>query len=220
MENQIISPQILFIAVGLIFLSVILMHLLKKSAYAIYLYILQSFMISLLLIYSAVKGRMIDLLIVAIIVFVVKVFAAPSYFLRLVKKLDLQFPTFSYLNTPATLAVLAMITATTHFGVFRSLGTLNIVNEKSILAAFSAMLISLFLIINRKGAFSQMIGVLALENSIVAFIFAAGLEQGPGLELGILFDICVWIVIATFFLSNIHKKFDTLDVTAMTHLKG
>jgi hydrogenase-4 membrane subunit HyfE len=218
--EQIISPQILFIAEALILLSVISMHLMRKSVYVVYLYISQSLVVSLLLIYSAFTGNVISLLAVAILVLIVKVLIAPRFFLRLIKKLKLQFSTNSYLNMSVTLVVLAVITAATHSKVFQTLGTLTPVNEKALLASFSAMFISLFLIINRKGAFSQMIGVLSLENSIVAFIFAAGLEQGPGLELGIIFDIFVWIVIATFFISNIYKKFDTLDVTVMTHLKG
>jgi len=76
------------------------------------------------------------------------------------------------------------------------------------------------MIINRKGALSQMIGVLSLENSIVSFAFTAGLEQKPGLELGITFDIFVWIIIATVFVSMVYKKFKTLDVTEMSRLKG
>lgn len=220
MEHQTITPQILFIAEALIFLSVILMHLTKKSIYVVYLYITQSLVVSLLLIYSAFTDKLISLLAVAILVLIIKVIIAPRFFLRLTKKLKLQFATNSYLNMSATLVLLATITAATHSRVFQALVTLAPINEKALLASFSAMFVSLFLIINRKGAFSQMIGVLSLENSIVAFIFAAGLEQGPGLELGIIFDIFVWIVIATFFISNIYKKFDTLDVTVMTHLKG
>ena len=92
-------------------------------------------------------------------------------------------------------------------------------NEHTLLLAVAMMLISVFLIINRKGALSQMIGVLSLENGIVSFACLAGLEQTPGLQLGIIFDILVWVIIATVFASMVYKQYGSLDVTAMTHLK-
>lgn len=220
MENQIIFPPALFIIETIIFLSVILMHLFKNNVYVVYLYVIESLMISLLLIYSAVSDSQNALLAVAILVFVVKVIIAPRFFLRLIKKLNLTRPAKSYLSLPVTLIVLTAITVATHSKTFNALTSLSPLNEKALLISFSAIFTSLFLIINRKGAFSQMIGVLSIENAIVAFIFAAGLSQGPGLELGVLFDIFVWIVIATFFITNIYKKFETLNVTVMTNLKG
>lgn len=220
MEHQIISPQTLYAVEMIIFLSVILMHLFKKNIYVVYLYVVESLIVSLLLIYSAFAESQITLLAVAVLVFAIKVIAAPGFFLKLIKKLNLTRPAKSYLSLPATLIVLAIITVATHSKIFETLISLAPLNEKALLISFSAIFVSLFLIINRKGAFSQMIGVLSLENAIVAFIFAAGLSQGPGLELGVLFDIFVWIVIATFFITNISKKFDTLNVTVMTNLKG
>lgn len=218
--EQIINPQILFIAEVLIFLSVISMHLTKKRIPIIYFYMIQSFVISLLLVYSAFKGSSIPLIAVAVVIFVVKVIVAPMYFLHLIKRYKLQFSAGSYLNLSATLLVLAIITAMTNSRVFQPLLTLAPANEKALLSAFAAMFISLFLIINRKGAFSQIMGVLSLENSVFAFVFAAGLGQGPWLELSLVFDIFLWIIIASVFVSMIYKKFDTLDVTVMTHLKG
>jgi hydrogenase-4 component E len=218
--EQLIAPQILSIAELLIFLSVIAMHLAKKSIYAVYFYTAQSILISLLLIISAASNNSAPLLLVAVIIFIVKALIAPGFFMKLIKKHRLKFSASTYLNLPMTLAGLTLITAATYSKFFDPLVTLNPTNESAILTSVAVMFISLFLIINRKGALSQMIGVLSLENAIVSFAFAAGFEQGPGLELGIIFDIFVWIIIATVFVSMIYKKFETLDVTEMTHLKG
>jgi len=45
------------------------------------------------------------------------------------------------------------------------------------------------------------------------------LEQSPTLQLGIIFDIAVWIVISTVFTSMIYQHFGSLDVTEMKSLK-
>ena len=80
------------------------------------------------------------------------------------------------------------------------------------------MLLSIFLTINRKSALSQIIGILSLENSIVAFAIFAGLEQSPSLQIGILFDISIWLTIATAFISMIYAHFGSLDITSMKNL--
>jgi len=66
---------------------------------------------------------------------------------------------------------------------------------------------------------SQIIGILSLENTIVAFTIFAGLEQSASLQIGIIFDIFVWLIIATVFVSMIYKHFGSLDVTSMKTLK-
>jgi len=219
MEHQII-PQILFMADLAIFFLVILMHLAAKNVAVTYLYAAQSLLVSLLLIYSSYSNHSFSLLAVAFLIFAVKVLIAPSFFLKLINKHQLQLTASNYLSLPLTLVGIGAITTLTHSRFFAPLSTLSPANQNALLITIAAMFISLFLIINRKGILSQMIGVLSLENSIVAFVFAAGLEQGPGLELGIIFDVFVWIIIATVFVSMVYKKFNTLDVTVMNDLKG
>ena len=62
-------------------------------------------------------------------------------------------------------------------------------------------------------------GVLSLENSIMAFGLFSMIDQSLLLEMGIIFSISVWIIIATVFISMIYKHFGSLDVTKMKHLK-
>lgn len=211
--------QPLFFFEVLIFLSVIFMHLSKKSTSVIYLYMAQSFIVTILLFSSFVKDLSFILLLVAVLIFGIKVVIAPYFFFGLIKKHQLKFSSSTYLNSPTALIVLAVLTAVTYSHLFRPLAVISPYNENSLLLAVATMFVSIFLMINRKGALSQMIGVLSLENGIVSFVFFAGLEQSPGLEIGILFDILVWVIIATVFASMIYKQFGSLDVSVMKNLK-
>lgn len=219
MEQQIL-PQFLFLADLIVFLSVVSIHLTGKTVSVVYSYAIQSLVVVSLLFYSAVVNHSVSLLIVALLIFVVKVVIAPRYFLRLLKKHQVRSTENNYLNMPVTLAVIAAITMLTHTKFFQPLVLLAPLNQNALLISVAAIFISLILIINRRGALSQMVGILCLENSIFSFFFAAGLGQGPGLELGIVFDVLVWILIAATFISMVYRKFGTLDVTAMTDLKG
>ncbi len=200
-------------AVGGMFLSVIFMHLTKRSSWAVNFYAVQSLLVVLLLAGSVTREFSWLLVVATIAVFVVKVGVAPRFFSQLIKQHEVKFSASTYLSGPMTLIALAGLTAFAHARYFLPLTTLAPTQSNTILLTFSLMLISLFLIINRKGALSQMAGILSLENAIVAFAAVSGLEQTPALQLGIVFDIFIWIIIATVFAGKMHQKFGTLDVS-------
>ncbi len=200
---------------ALVFTSVIFMHLSKKSSFVVSLYAVQSFIITVFLFSAAVNKASLSLIIIACLVFAVKVVAVPYFFRKLIKRHQLMFSASTYLSEPLTLAVLAIIAALTHSRLFRPLAALSVENADALFLAAAAMLISVFLLINRKGVLSQMVGILSLENAIVSFAFLAGLEESPGLQLGIIFDIAIWMAIASIFASMIYRKFGSLDATTL-----
>lgn len=203
----------------LMFLSVVSMHLTRRNSSLIILYAAQSLIISVALFRSSFQELSLMLMLVALITFAVKVILAPYFFFGLIKKHQLQFSVSTQLNAPMTFIVLAALTAFSFSHLFQPLAILAPDNEKTLLLAMAMMFVSIFLIINRKGALSQMIGILSLENSIVSFAYVAGLESAAGPKIGILFDILVWVVIATVFASMIYKHFGSLDVSEMNQLR-
>ena len=158
-------------------------------------------------------------MLVALITLAVKVILAPYFFFGLIKKHRLQFSVSTQLNAPLTLIVLAALAAFSFSHIFRPLAILAPDNERTLLLAMAMMFVSIFLIINRKGALSQMAGILSMENAIVSFAYVAGLESTAGPKIGILFDLLVWVIIATVFASMIYKHFGSLDVSEMNQLR-
>jgi hydrogenase-4 component E len=214
-----LNQQTLLVLATVIFSAAVLLHLTKKNTSAVRLYLVQSSAIAVLLI-SSLFDRLSPLLILAIVATVaVKIVVAPYFFYGLIRKHELKFSVSTYLNTPVTLAMIAGILALTQSDFFTPLAVLASSGEKMLRLAFATILISLFLSINRRGALSQVLGILSLENGIVAFALFAGLEQSPGFQLGITFNILIWVIIATAFASMIFSKFGSLDVTTMKKLK-
>lgn len=213
-----VAPEILYTLETIIFTSIVLLHLVKKNSTAIFLYIAQSLSIAILLFISSFEEMSVLLLVAIVSTVVVKVIIAPYFFFKLIKKHTLTFSVSTFWNMPMTLLIIAGITALTHASFFQPLTLLTPSGKDFILISFSTILISLFLIINRKGALSQMLGILSLENGIVSFALFAGLEQSPALQLGITFNISIWIIIGTVFVSMIYKKYGSLDVTNMKDL--
>ncbi len=201
-----------------VFTSVAILHLIKKNHLAVWWYVVQSSAVVILLLSSAVKAPSFLAFIAIIATIGVKIIIAPYFFFELIKKHQLKFSVTTYLNMPLTLFVIAVLGAITRTDFFWPLGQLAGSNTNACFIAFSAIAISLFLIVNRKGALSQMLGVLSLENSIVTFALFAGLEQSPALQLGITFDILLWVTISAVFISMLYKHFGTLNVTTLQKL--
>jgi hydrogenase-4 component E len=215
--THMISQLSLFLQ-AVVFGAAVFMHLTKKNSSVVSLYVAQSAAVALLLVFSAL-GEVSTLLVIAIAATVaVKLFIAPYFFFGLIEKHRLKFAVSTYLNTPVTLLAIAVLIGLTRTEVFQPLTYLAPGGDNLLLLDVATIMISLFLCVNRKGALSQMLGILSLENGIVSFALSAGLEQNPGLQLGITFNILIWIVIATVFISMIFRQFGSLDVTTMKKL--
>ncbi|MDO8581934.1 MAG: hypothetical protein Q7S16_03590 [bacterium] len=203
---------------AIIFLTAIFFHTTKKNIDIAMAYGVQSLAVVLILFSASFATHSLPSLFIALLVFAIKVIAAPRFFVALIKKHGLRFSATTYLNFPLTLIIIAILTALAHSKIFLPLTTLTSDTE-ALSLALAVIFSSLFLMINRKGALSQMIGVLSLENGIVTFALFSGLEQSATLQTGILFDIAIWIVIATVFASMIYEHFGSLNVTIMRNLK-
>ncbi|PIR67010.1 MAG: hypothetical protein COU51_00855 [Parcubacteria group bacterium CG10_big_fil_rev_8_21_14_0_10_36_14] len=203
----------------IVFGTIIFLHITKKNFGATLSYSLQSLMIAIILFNSFFETGNTSLLFITLLIFIVKVILTPIFFIKLIRQHALMFSVSTYLNTPLTLIIIATLTFVAHSQKFAPLTGIIPANQALLSLALASIFLSLFLVINRKGALSQIIGILSLENNIVAFTIFAGLEQSPMLQLGIMFNIFIWLIIATIFISMIYRHFGTLNVTTMNNLK-
>ncbi len=85
--------------------------------------------------------------------------------------------------------------------------------------ATALLFVSLFIIVSRKKAITQVIGFLMLENAI-ALLAAAGTYGVPLLvELGVVLDALMGFLVMQIFVYQIHETFDSIDVEQLTRLK-
>jgi hydrogenase-4 component E len=182
------------------------------------LYTLQSLAVSALLLSEGLYRNLWGLLVIALIVFLLKVILAPLFFNRFVRKSQMNLLTSTYLSTPLTLVSIILVIFFCNSDVITPLKSYLSVNESVAQMLFASMFSSMFILINRKGSLSQIIGMLSLENSIVAFGFFLGTTQTLMVEIGIIFDLFVWIVLASIFVEYIYRNLRTIDVTTLNKL--
>lgn len=200
------------------FLAAVFMHLVKRSRSLVRLYALQSFAVSTTFFLLGYLGDDKSLMTVAGIIFLVKVIVAPIFFGKVLHRLNGSSSTNNYLSTPITLLVLTGLVLFAFSKVFLPLSAIYPQAFVSVALNIALVLISIFLLINRRGVFAQMVGMLSLENSIILFAAFFGLRHPLPLEIGMIFDIVIWMVIASFFLGMIYRQFGTLSTADMKRL--
>lgn len=207
------------ICIAILCLATVGMHLVRKNRNEALLYGIQSLAVVAVMVTSLVEHYAVSLLVMTLITFLVKVVLAPWFFLRLVKRHEIKLKAKSYANGPETLAILVALVVLAGSGLFAPLTTIVPGNHSFLVLALTAMLISIMVMINRRGALSQIVGVLSLENSIVVFAILAGLEQSAVLQAGIIFDVSVWLVVAVTMVSLVYKHHGSLDISTMKKLR-
>lgn len=200
------------------FLATIVMHVIKTNRNLIRLYLLQSLVVGIFLLSLGLTEGNNGLIFVAGLTLLIKVVLAPIFFSRLVRRYGTRFTVNNYLSTPLTLIVLTALVLFSYSRVFLPLSILVPEALGLFPLNLAVILISIFMLINRRGAFSQMIGILSLENSILLLAAFIGIKQPLALEVGIIFDIVIWMIIAQVFISMIYKQFGSLNVTQMKRL--
>lgn len=212
------APQLYFTLDLIAFLATIGLHIVKTNRSIIRLYLVQSLVVTFFLLSIGFAEGERGLLFVGALTLLIKVILAPLFFTRLVQRYGTRFTINNYLSTPWTLLVLMGLVMFSYSRIFSPLGMLVPDSLGLFSLNISIVLISIFMLINRRGAFSQMIGILSLENSILLLASLVGIKQSVALEMGIIFDIVIWMIIAQVFISMIYKQFGTLNVTQMKGL--
>jgi hydrogenase-4 component E len=212
------SRELYFLLDLVAFLATIALHLVKTNRSLIRFYLIQSLAVVTFLFFIGLAEGDKGLIMVALLSGLIKVVIAPVFFSRLIRRYGTRFTVNNYLSTPLTLTALMGLVLFSYSSIFLPLGVL-VPQAYGVLPLNLAMiLMSIFMLINRRGAFSQMLGILSLENSILLLASFIGIRQPVALEIGIVFDIVIWMIIAQVFISMIYRQFGTLSVDKMKRL--
>jgi len=148
-----------------------------------------------------------------------KVILIPWVLHRLIDQLNVRWDVETLINIPTTmligigLAILAFALATP---ISQMANTLT---RSTLGIALASVLLSFLMMIVRRKAVPQVIGFLAMENSL--FFAATSATYGMPLvvELGVALDVLVGTFIFGIFFFHIREQFDSLEIRHMEQLK-
>ncbi len=191
----------------------------RRMNSAIYSYIFNSLLLALVTASVAFFTGLYHLYIAAFMALAVKSIIIPFIIFRVVDRIKMEREIEPFLSIPSSLIIAGGIIILTYY-VVQPIPSMGTILTKHILpVSIAATLIGLFLMISRKRALLQALGLMAMENGI--FLAAVGITYGMPLvvELGIFFDLVVGAIILGIFVFRMNRTFDSVSTESLERLK-
>ena len=213
------NEVLVFCAAGML-VSGYLMVGQKALLTAIRLYGLQSLLLAVVAATMAIADGRSELFVTAGMTMVLKAVLIPWFLMRTVDRVGIHREIEPLINVPASLLVCLALTVV---GYRVSTGFpegARGVSHHIIGVALAMLLIGLFLMVTRRKAITQILAILTVENAV--FLVAIGVTTGMPLivELGISFDVILAVLILGILVHRIVDRFESMDVSRLSNLKG
>ena len=151
--------------------------------------------------------------------FLLKVLLLPWILHRLIRRLNVKWDVETLINIPTTMLVGLMLVIFA-FNLAQPVSELaGTVTRGTLGIALAAVLLAFLMMITRSKAVPQVIGFLAMENSLFFAATAATYGMPMVVELGIALDVLVGVIILGVFFFQIRERFDSLDIRHLEKLR-
>ena len=205
-------------AAGLLLLSFAMLGQ-RRILSLIDLFAAQGFVLSLSTAFVAWASGQTHLYWSAGLTFLLKVLLLPWILHRLIRRLNVKWDVETLLNIPTTMLV-GLVLVILAFNLAQPVSELaGTVTRGTLGIALAAVLLAFLMMITRSKAVPQVIGFLAMENSLFFAATAATYGMPMVVELGIALDVLVGMVILGVFFFQIRERFDSLDIHHLEKLK-
>jgi hydrogenase-4 component E len=160
-----------------------------------------------------------ELYLTAAIAFGAKAVLIPLALRALVRRLDLHRTVETALGIgPSMIAGVALVALAVMVALPITTGA-HAIQREDLALALSVVLLGMLMMITRRNAISQVVGLLGLENGLVlAAVGAAGMPLVVELSTAAL--LLVLSVIAGIFVFQIRERFDTVDLATLETARG
>ena len=193
----------------------------RSLVFYIRLFALQSFLLGMVALCVVIGYGETHILIAAILTIAVKAVAIPVVLTRVIERIQARKEVDFSINVTVSLllcggsVILADSVAQSILSAQRA-GAPAVSRVLSV--SIAMMLIGLFIMMTRKKALTQIVGLLTMENGV----FLSGLSITYGMplivEVGIFFDILVAVLILGVFVFRINKTFDSINIDSLRSL--
>ena len=207
-----------FISVGIL-LTAMTLNAFKRIESYVKAYTINSWLLASLIAVVAVLVGETHLYIAALLTLTTKGIIIPLFLSRIVRRMKVTHDIQPYISNSLSLAIsgvlVAVVYASLKEGIFITGFSKNVLQ-----ISIAVILISLFVMITRKKALTQAIGLLFMENGLFLAGFSLTFGMPTIIELGVLFDMLMGVIILGIFAIQIKRAFASADLDKLTVLKG
>jgi hydrogenase-4 component E len=148
-----------------------------------------------------------------------KAFLIPRMLAYVMKRIKVEKEVDPLLNIPSSLLVSGGLAVLAYYVTEPLIVHGEAITRNVLALSLAVVLIGLFVMISRRKAITQVVGLLIMENGL--FMAAISVTYGMPLivELGIFFDVLIAVLIMGVFAFRINNTFDSLDTSFLRRLR-
>ena len=219
MKNWIQAFSVIdFVSVGIL-LTAVAMNAVKRLESCVKIYTLNSWLLSSLIAIVALMVGEPHLYIASAATLLGKGILIPMFLKRVVRQMKVTHDVEPYISNALSLTIsgvlVAVVYASLREGIFVSGFSKNVLQ-----ISIAVILIGLFVMITRRKALTQVIGLLFMENGLFLAGFSLTYGMPVIIELGVLFDMLMGVIILGIFAVQIKRAFASSNLDNLTILKG
>jgi len=143
----------------------------------------------------------------------------PLLLRRMARRFGTEREIAPYVNTATSLLVGGLLVLLAYIVMRPIVQLSHLPTRAGMPLAMGLVFVSLFVIVSRKKALTQVIGFLMLENGI-ALLAVLGTHGIPLIvEIGVFLDVLMGFLVMQIFVYQIHETFESLDVEQLNRLR-
>jgi hydrogenase-4 component E len=194
----------------------------RSLVFYIRLFALQSFFLGAVALLVVLGYGETHILIAAILTIAIKAIAIPLVLTRVIERIHVQKEIRFSISITASLLLcggIVILADSVAQSILRSPHAEASAVSRVLSVSIAMMLIGLFIMMTRRKALTQIVGLLTMENGV----FLSGLSITYGMplivEMGIFFDILVAVLILGVFVFRINKTFESISIDSLRSLR-
>lgn len=219
MKNWVHAFSVIDLISAGILLTAVSMNAIRRLESCVKAYSLNSWLLSLLVAMTALVVGETHLYIASLVTFLSKGVIIPVFLRRIVKQMKVTREVEPYVSNAMSLTIsgilVAIVYGTLKQGIFVTGFSKNVLQ-----ISIAVIFIGLFIMITRRKAITQVIGLLFMENGLFLAGFSLTYGMPTLIELGVLFDMLMGVIILGIFAIQIKRVFASADLDKLTTLKG
>lgn len=220
MEYQVIvSSKAVDILAILMLMSTIVLIGSSRLRVCIWAYAIRSFVLAVVSGLIAYFSGIHHIYIATGISVALKVIVIPGFLFYIINKIKIKEDVESFINYTLSLLIACGLILIAYYSTESILKFENPFMKHCLPVSIAITLLGFFVMITRKKAMTQILGLLAMEDGL----FFAALSTCYGMplivELGVFFDILVSVIIMGIYVYRIKETFDTIDTDVLRELR-
>lgn len=180
---------------------------------------LQSFFFVLCILSVAMYSRDWEILLMAILVFGLKVLFIPRILQRARRYVGAEMEIGPFINTPVSVLLAGILTLFAYAVAQPVVALSSLPTRSGIPLALAVVFVGLLIVVSRRSALAQIVGFLVMDNGIALVAMLATFSVPLIVELGVFLDVLLGVLVMEVFIYRIRDTFNTIDADQLRNLK-